>query len=240
MSFESRAGTYARARPPYPAALWDDVLVHVRPGAHVVDLGAGTGQATGPLLAAGARVTAVEPGRRLAARLATSHPDARVLVARAEDVALPDGAADVAVAATSVHWFDLDVVLPRLHRALRPGAPFLVWRHVFGDPDVATPFREHVARVVAAREQPRRPGPDPEDPAATASALTLDGWFAWETTRTYRWSTDLDVEQVRDLFGTFSDWSPVEVEQVAAAAGDLGGRVTEHYRSWLLVLRATT
>ena|GEM_PF-2930831 len=41
-----------------------------------------------------------------------------------------------------------------------------------------------------------------------------------------------DAAAVGRLFGTFSDWS----ERSVAAATDLGGSVTEHYSSWLLVL----
>jgi len=237
MHFEQHADVYRTARPPYPSALWDEVLARVAPGTRVLDLGAGTGEATGPLLEAGARVTAVEPGPRLAAQLAAAHPSAMVLVARAEDADLP--AADVAVAATAVHWFDLAVLLPRLHRALVPGGRFLVWRNVFGDPAVTTPFRERVGQIVGARRAPGRPGPDAQDPAAAARALTEGGWFALEETATFRWRTDLDEQQVHRLFSTFSDWSPAEVEQASAAVTELGGRVTEHYLSWLLVLRAT-
>lgn len=42
---------------------------------------------------------------------------------------------------------------------------------------------------------------------------------------------------MRGLFGTFSDWTGEEVDRAAAAVQDLGGRVVEHYRSWLIVLR---
>ena len=53
--FDARSATYASARPPYPDALWGRVraLDAWRPGAAALDLGAGTGQATGPLLAGG-------------------------------------------------------------------------------------------------------------------------------------------------------------------------------------------
>jgi hypothetical protein len=40
---------------------------------------------------------------------------------------------------------------------------------------------------------------------------------------------------VHGLFSTFSDWSPTEVDEAAAAVSVLGGRVVEHYSSWLLV-----
>src|SRR5437868_5624289 len=143
MHFDAHADDYASARPPYPPELWARVRATglVGPGRRAVDLGAGTGQATGPLLATGMEVLAIEPGRRLAALLEARHPEADVVVGRAEDVELPEGSFDLAVAATSIHWMNLDVVLPKVHRALADDGLLLVWRNVFGDPAVAvTPF----------------------------------------------------------------------------------------------------
>lgn len=237
MHFDALADAYASARPPYPAELWERVRRTglVAPGRRAVDLGAGTGEATGPLLAAGVDVVAVEPGTQLAAVLAARHPTAEVVVARAEDAELGRAAFDLAVAATSIHWMDLDALLPRLHRALVPAGRFLVWRHVFGDPAAEpTAFRDRVARIVARRSRPPRAG-NPEDVRATAARLTASGLFAVEDIGEYRWSIELDPEQVHGLFSTFSDWSRDEVDEVAAAVADLGGRVVEHYVSWLIV-----
>ena len=239
MHFDGHADVYGEARPPYPEELWNTVrdLGVLEPGGRAVDLGAGTGQATGPLLAAGMHVTAVEPGPQLAAQLRTAYPAATVIQERAETVTLPDRAYDLAVAATSIHWMDLDVVLPEVHRWLRPRGRFLVWRNVFGDPAaVSTPFRERVAQIVAERDAPPRSG-NPEDLAEASHALTRRGLFSLEATHTYRWSIELDQHQVHRLFTTFSDWSPEEVERAARVAADLGGRVIENYTSWLIVTR---
>jgi 23S rRNA (adenine-N6)-dimethyltransferase len=55
----------------------------VSTGDLVVDVGAGSGMLTGALLRTGARVVAIEPDRRLAARLRRACPDARVVEADA-------------------------------------------------------------------------------------------------------------------------------------------------------------
>jgi SAM-dependent methyltransferase len=241
MHFEAHADVYDLARPPYPAELWNAVreLGVLRPGHDAVDLGAGSGQATGHLLAAGLRVTAVEPGPRLAAHLRTAHPAATVLEDRAEAVTLPERSLDLAVAATSIHWMDLEILLPKVHAWLRPDGVFLVWRNVFGDPTVTTPFREAVARIVAEREAPPR-SDFSEDLEATSLAVTRSGLFSCEAARTFRWSVELDQQQVHRLFTTFSNWSSEEVDRAASAVRDLGGRVVEHYMSWLIVARPSS
>lgn len=239
MHFDARADDYAIARPPYPPALWHDLRARglLRRGATALDLGAGTGQATGPLLEAGLDVTAVEPGSRLAALLAAAHPTARVLVSRAEDVEVPDHEFDVVVAATSIHWMDLGVVLPKVRAALKEDGRFFVWRHVFGDPEGrATPFRDRVAEIVRARSAASRARHDAEDLAATAGQLTASGLFEVENAASFPWDVELSAAQVGRLFATFSDWSDHEIREAVAAVDDLGGTVFEHYASWLLVL----
>lgn len=242
MHFEAGADEYAAARPPYPPELWERLrtLGLLRTGARALDLGAGSGQASGPLLAAGMRVTAVEPGRRLATLLRGAHPAAEVLVERAEDVEFAPSSFDLVVAATSVHWLDLATVLPKINTILRPHGRFAVWRNVFGDASApVTPFRARVAEIVAARRTPARPGPPAEDLAAMTEALTATGLFAVTDASTYRWTIELDAAAIGRLFRTFSDWSAEEVEQAATAVVDLGGSVTEHYSSWQLVLAPT-
>lgn len=236
--FERHAHLYTRARPPYPAALWDDLaaLGLLRPGSRALDLGAGTGQATGPLLAAGVHVTALEPGPRLAHELRTRYPAATVHQQTAETAELARASFDLAVAATSVHWLDLDVVLPRLHDALVDGGHLAVWKNDFGDPAVSTPFRDRVEQIVARRDAPPRTE-RALDAAAWPVELTAGGYFELVHARTFRWSIRLSADQVRALFTTFSNWSTDEVEQAAAAARELGGHVTEHYLTPLIVLR---
>ncbi|MFE5704988.1 class I SAM-dependent methyltransferase [Rhodococcus koreensis] len=236
MHFEAHADTYGEARPPYPPALWDGLrrLGVLQPGRRALDIGAGTGQATGPLLAAGLNVTAVEPGPQLAAHLRRAYPDAAVIVERVEDAELPENGFDIAIAATSIHWIDLAVALPKVHRALTHEGRFLVWRNVFGDPHAGTPFREQVARIVQDRGTPPRPGRDPEDVSALTAELIRSGLFTVDVVRTFRWNIELNDRQVFRLFSTFSDWTAEEADRAAAAVRELGGTVVEHYMTWLV------
>ncbi|MFJ9370878.1 class I SAM-dependent methyltransferase [Nocardia sp. NPDC101769] len=205
----------------------------------MIELGAGTGLATGPMLQAGAAVTAVEPGQGLAARLQRRWPEASVIIDSAETAPLPSAAFDLAVAATAIHWFDLDVVLPRIHRALVTDGHFAVWRHVFGDPSaVATPFRRRIAEIVARRggHSPPR-GPSDFDTEAWVRRLTGSGHFVAAHVERFSWTIELSVDQIHDLFTTFSDWTAAEVDEAARAVHTLGGHVLEHYLTPLIILK---
>jgi SAM-dependent methyltransferase len=232
------ASSYGAARPPYPEALWRDVVATglVGPGRRALDLGAGTGQATGRLLARGMDVVAVEPGEHLAAILEARFPQATVIRSRAEDARLGRTCFDLVVAATSIHWMDLDVVLPLVREALTGDGRLLVWRNVFGSPDVeVTPFRREVQRIVERRGVTRHG--DFENPEATTASIAGTGLFDVEQIHRYRWSIELTADRIHALFATFSDWSESEAAQAADAAESLGGTVTEHYASWLIDAR---
>jgi SAM-dependent methyltransferase len=238
--FEAHAETYERARPPYPLQLWARLgqMGLLSPGDRVLELGAGTGQATGPMVDAGAAVLAVEPGPTLGGRLRRRWPQVEVLIGTAESVPFPVAAFDLAVAATSVHWFDLDVVLPKVHQALVPGGHFAVWRTAYGDPSVApTPFRQRVAQITnRRREAPQSSRPGELDTPAWVERLTCSGHFTTSRVEHFAWAMELSTEQVRDLFTTFSNWNAAEVAEAARAVEELGGNVLENYVTPLIVL----
>jgi len=106
--FDEDPELYARARQPYPAALFRelDALAGPLAGARVVEIGPGTGQATVGLVAAGAQVTAVEPGTGMAGVLRRTCPTVDVAVTPFEQWAGSSGVWDVVVAFTCWHWPD--------------------------------------------------------------------------------------------------------------------------------------
>jgi len=140
--FTRRAQDYARARPAYPQAVADELvrLLALAPGAHVVDIGCGTGLSCLPFLRAGLRVTGLEPNegmRRHAQALAADWPALRIGDGRAEATGLADGSADLLVAAQAFHWFDVPAAQAEALRVLRrPACAALIWndRRATGSP----------------------------------------------------------------------------------------------------------
>jgi SAM-dependent methyltransferase len=126
LTFGAHADEYERARPAWPeeAARWlvpDDAEL-------VVELGAGTGKLTRAIAALGVRVVAVEPDPRMLAVLSEHGLDG--VEGTAEAIPFGKAEADVVVAGSSLHWFELERALQEIHRVLRPGGRLAFgWNH---------------------------------------------------------------------------------------------------------------
>jgi SAM-dependent methyltransferase len=142
--FSRSADAYERGRPEYPQAAIDWLVPRL--GATVLDLAAGTGKLTRPLVAAGLDVVAVEPLAEMRALL----PDSvRALEGTAEAIPLQDAAVHGVVVGQAFHWFDGDAALAEIHRVLRPdGLLAVVWnrRDMPEDPldEIIDPYRGDV------------------------------------------------------------------------------------------------
>ncbi|HEY6740215.1 MAG TPA: class I SAM-dependent methyltransferase, partial [Actinopolymorphaceae bacterium] len=126
-SFGSVADVYERSRPGYPPEavrwlLYDDPSgdAPAEPRA-VIDLAAGTGALTRPLVADRHWVLAVDPSRQMLTRLARRVRAAYPVRGTAEAIPVTDGIADAVVVGQAFHWFDADRALAEIARVLRPG-----------------------------------------------------------------------------------------------------------------------
>jgi SAM-dependent methyltransferase len=126
-SFDAVAAEYAVRRPGYPADAAAFLAGGERPR-RVLDVGAGTGLLTEPLLAAGHEVVAVDPSAAMLAQLTPRLPSVTTAVGTAEELPLPDADVDVVVAGQAAHWFDPRATARELRRVLRPGGTIgFVW-----------------------------------------------------------------------------------------------------------------
>jgi len=124
-SFGAEAAAYDEHRPDYPLAgiRWAlEPLGTTDPEA--LDLAAGTGKLTAGVLAAGARVTAVEPDEEMRAEFGRRYPDVTALAGTAESIPLPDDSVDAVLVGQALHWFDQQRAFPEIARVLRPGGVF--------------------------------------------------------------------------------------------------------------------
>lgn len=143
--FDEVPELYDRVRPAYPDKLFADwaAIAGIGASSSVLEVGCGTGQATGSLAGLGCSVTAVEPGPGMAAvaRRNLGHlPNVEVELSRFEEWEDRGRRFDALVAASAWHWVDPAVGWARAHALLRrEGAVALMANVVVrrpGEPEV--------------------------------------------------------------------------------------------------------
>jgi SAM-dependent methyltransferase len=156
LSFGNVAATYHRVRPAYSRPLLDAAqeALELDAGAHVLDLGAGTGRLTEELGRRFAEVVAVEPDERMRALHGTA------LAGSAEAIPLDDQSVDAVFVGEAFHWFDPASAIGELARVLRPrGGLAIFWTHWWETepplPESALELlREPYQRFAAQRKPP--------------------------------------------------------------------------------------
>jgi ubiquinone/menaquinone biosynthesis C-methylase UbiE len=153
-SFGRRAEDYDRVRPEYPPEAIDLAMsrLGIGPESDVLDLAAGTGKLTRPLVERFRRVIAVEPDPGMRAVLNRATEAFRVLDGTAEAIPLDDGSVDAVFVGQAFHWFDTRVALAEIGRVLRPrGGLVLIWNAWSDAEPPVSPEADEVIRGVLER-----------------------------------------------------------------------------------------
>jgi SAM-dependent methyltransferase len=173
--FASVADAYERGRPDYPPAVVGALAAElgIPPGAPVLDLAAGTGKLTRPLLAAGLDVVAVEPLAPQRDRLAAVIGAERVREGFAEEIPLPDASVDAVTVADGFHWFDHAQALAEIRRVLQPRGGLAVLSTL---PDWSGASWAHELGTLIQRLRPEHPYFD--GPPWQEAVRAAGGWTA--------------------------------------------------------------
>jgi len=247
--YGSDAEGYDAGRPDYPDELYQILASRcgLRAGASVLEIGAGTGLATRRLVAAGARVVAVEPDENMAARLAAAISDhVQIVAGTFEQAPLPRDRFDLAVAATSFHWVDQAVGLPKLGRVIRPGGWAAIWWTIFDDPDRPDPFRAALGARIGDEDPGRqRKARFQLDAESRCRDLEETAGLTDVSHHLIRWTADLDTSQLQALYASMirirrrpaADRQRLLDQISLLADGDFGGRVQRPFRTILYTAR---
>ena len=252
-AFGDDAAGYHAARPAYREEVWSALRERagLRAGIDILEVGAGSGTATRPLLEHDpARLVAVEPDPRLAQflRATLSDPRLEVLVAPFETASLPASGFDLAVSATAFHWLDAVPALRRLTTLLRPRGSVALWWHVFGDDIRHDAFHAATAHLFAGHQRSRSHPADRMPHALDAEARLADftaAGFAPDPPQFEPWTLTLDPAGIRALYATYSNVTALPDEACTAlldaletiAAEQFGGRVERNMTTAIYTAR---
>jgi SAM-dependent methyltransferase len=235
-AFGDDAANYHAARPAYPDAVWSALRQRagLLPGIDILEIGAGTGLATGPLLRhAPHRLVAIEPDPRLAAFLAAdlARPDLEILAETFETAQLPAASFDLVISATAFHWLDAVPALQQIAPLLRPGGHVALWWNVFGDSERADPFHDATTHLFAGhRSSPSQKSADRSEHGLDATARLADfaaAGLSADNPQFERWTLTLDPVGVRALYATYSHVTalpPAEREALLDSLEDVASR----------------
>jgi SAM-dependent methyltransferase len=198
LPFGEVADHYDRGRPNYPDALVDDVLNVCDPGeSRVLEIGAGTGQATEQFARHDVEIVAIEPSPSMAA-LARSRcaefPNVSVLVANFEDWSADSETFGLLISAQAFHWVKPEVRYKKAHELLRAsGVLALFWSHpIWEEIELAASLAE-IYRARAPElygDGPWFPGFKGAHGGEGPSESDVAGYFGTVTERRYSWVLD--------------------------------------------------
>ena len=232
VGFARSADAYERGRPGYPEAAVRHVIAQLPARAVVLDLAAGTGKLTRPLLEAGLRVIAVEPVAEMRAALPAA---ARRLDGTAEAIPLEPGAVDAVTVGQAFHWFDGDAALTEIARVQRPGGPLaLLWNRRVEE--------DAVNRAIDELVDPYRGEVPTHRDDAWRTAFARQTEFGPLDERVFENSQELDADGLEARVGSVSFIAALEpderarvLERVRELAGE--GTLTLPYRTEVHVCR---
>jgi SAM-dependent methyltransferase len=222
--FDASAVAYDRYRPRYPDELIDDIieLGEVPPEARTVEIGAGTGIATAPLVDRGLQVIGIEPSPSMRALAQEKLGNrARFVAGRFEDWPSTDGV-DLIVAFSAWHWVDPSTGVDLAAHLLAPGGALAVaWTEIVSWGQDG--FEDRLADVTGA------PWPKSVDHMlASLRPLADDQRFTDFAVRRHRFQRSLDAEAFIGLTRTYPGFHTAQRDERYRRIIDdeFGGTVT--------------
>jgi cyclopropane fatty-acyl-phospholipid synthase-like methyltransferase len=212
-TFDDSSELYDRVRPVAPADVFDDLveLARLVPGALLLEIGCGTGQATLPLAERGFEIVAVELGAGLAEltrRKLARFDGVRIVTSSFEEWDPGGERFDAVVSVNAFHWLDPDVRFAKPAAVLQDGGALAIVGMQYVMPDDADPvwvsLQEDYDAVVGPGAREFAP-PHPRDAANHSAEIVASGYFRDVAVRRYLWDVAYSADDYIALLET-SSW----------------------------------
>lgn len=249
-TFNDAAEDYEASRPAYCPQLYRDLLTYqpIDSQSCVLEIGMGTGKATGPVLETQCRLIALEPGdalARAAQRKFRQHKNLSIEVKAFQDYDCEAGTFDLIYAATAFHWIPEAYGYRRVFELLKEGGAFARFAYRAGEdqtrPEMSAEIRRAYERCPTMSQRKR---PDATAEARRLSQLAGQYGFADLADKTYHWTKDFTADGYMQLLSTYPDHMALPQEEREMLFSDIhhaiekhGGMITVHYTADMQLAR---
>ena len=246
-SFDSVAGWYDEYRPDYPQELVDSIVALSRlpEGGRILEIGSGTGKATGLFSRRGYRIHCIEPGRNLAAvaaRNLQAYPQVSFEITRFEEWQEQPAAFDLVISAQAFHWVSTEIGYPKAARSLKPGGYLaLFWNVPAGlrgkiGSDLDKIYQD-ITPALASRENVLE-----ETIQERCEEIARSGCFGPVFVQRFPWSRTCLTREYIGLLSTYSDHIRLPAQtrkslfdKITAAIDLQGGSIDKEYVAVLYI-----
>ncbi|MEI6511780.1 MAG: class I SAM-dependent methyltransferase [bacterium] len=233
--FDTVADLYNEARPGYPAEMIEDIIsiTGVPQGGRILEVGAGTGQATLGFAKKGFEILSLELGANLAERARQNlkdYPNATILNVIFEDWEVEEGAFDLVISGSAFHWIPAEVGYSRCAQALKEKR----WLALFWNGDakpsggVYDAIREVYIKL--APEMDRRGNKHSQESVIgdREKELRESGLFTSPIAKRYPWTRRLSADEYVRLTCTYSDHIALSEEKRQTVCEALRKTINHH------------
>ena len=244
-SFDKVADLYNTYRPDYPEKLVDRVvsLSGIPVDGNILEIGCGTGIATGLFARRGYSIHCVEPGRNMAAaasRNLLAYPRVKIELSRFEEIHDHQAEFDLVMAASSFHWISGETGYQKAARMLKTdGTLALFWNMSVGFRGQITNKFTPIYREIVPESF--RPLSSTEDLIQERyENIANSGFFDHIVVHRFPWTRFYQTREYLGLLNTYSDHLRLDettrrrlFQAIARIIDDQGGTIIKKYISVL-------
>ena len=251
-TFVNVIADYEAARPGYPMELKEQIELfsEIHPGAQLLEVGAGTGQATGLFLGGGYSLDLLEVSgeqTRFLKEKYRTHPEVAVKQGYFEEYEA-DKKYDLIYSATAFHWVNSEIGYPKAWKMLKEGGTLAVFWHM-------SSVMKHGGGVFDGLNALRRKYlPDAGDGFDEEGVeqvrrkrihqIQSGGCFGSPEMHEFAWTDEYDADRYAALINTYSDTQLLDeaarrayLAEIRAHILKSGGRVKMPQRVMLYLVR---
>ena len=220
-TFDTAVSVYDKMRPGYVDELYRAIFdyVQIDHDSNVVEVGSGSGQATGPVLKTGCALTAVEYGENFSELLREKYKEYKrfeVKTGKFEDTEMEDNKYDLVFSATAFHWVPEDIGYPKVFSMLKSGGAFARFanrpRNSQNDPELAQEidriYDEHYNRYYGVQSGTKKWFT--EEKAIEISRIPVKYGFVDVQYHLFHRERVFTANEYIQLLGTYSDHIAIE------------------------------